>query len=168
MTDSRVDVCVVLSKYNVHDVCDIVNLARGKGVRTLFITLMILRGRGIFENLPSLEAARASIRDLLEEFSGIGEDLLFNNVPLCFLGDCYKNSINYQSMKRKGAACELMFHTCNLNWSFIAEMALPTPLNYPECCAPCFFRDFCPAPSYISLFADPEKYVRPTQLLNTS
>jgi len=164
-TQSRIDLITVLSKYNLDTVIDTFKLFEDIGIYSHFFVLMMLRGQATPDKLPPMGQLKDVIDSLLEKSKESKTKVFFNNLPLCFLNDEIIKSINYQAIQNRNKCNELLLYPDNLERSFLGKMTLPTPLSYPDCCTICFFRDVCPAPSYIHYFENPYRFVQPFTLL---
>jgi MoaA/NifB/PqqE/SkfB family radical SAM enzyme len=144
----------------VNRLTDIYDLCANLGVDGHHVALMIMRGWGAGQQLPDAAELQESVTRLIDRASAGGPALHLNNMPFCLDRRLRKLSLNYASTAAMGEF-ELMLHPGDPGRSFIARLALPSPLHFPKPCQRCFFHDLCPAAAFVEKFGNLEGVIEP-------
>ncbi|WP_375411204.1 radical SAM protein [uncultured Bradyrhizobium sp.] len=163
LTKSEVNVITVVSATNVSQLTAIHDLCGKLGVKGHHVALMILRGWGTAQQLPDLAQLKNSVTELIDRAAAAGPALHLNNMPFCLDPRLRKLSLNYTPTAAKGEF-ELMHHPASPGRSFIARLALPSPLHFPKPCRRCFFHDLCPGSAFVDKFGSLEGIIEPIPL----
>jgi MoaA/NifB/PqqE/SkfB family radical SAM enzyme len=163
LTASKIDVMTVAQAANISDISEIYKVVAAAKPASYIVSLVMLRGLAARAKLPSVAVIRETIERLrmLREQPGNQTELVFNNFPLCLLGEDRQMSANYPAFNGPSTNYELMIHPDNLNRTFLARMALPSTLTFPRPCVSCFYRDVCPAPAYVTALDHAEELLVP-------